>query len=158
MSCLLAFLIPEHWSLVSAKNHGLMGCSFLCLVLLLGHLLSEFAEESLRLQEILCCPSLTTTAMLLVPNHECTIKIHRIISARLLFEQLVSFWNSPPIGNLFALVVSDRSKKIVCEWRVSSRGVTIYYLKREKHTCSTWSWHWKKNEQVKVVDLMSIQI
>ena len=65
MSCLFAFLIPEHWSLVSAKNHGLMGCSFLCLVLLLGHLLSEFAEESLRLQEILCCPSLTTTAMLL---------------------------------------------------------------------------------------------
>ena len=58
MSCLFAFLIPEHWSLVSAENHGLMGCSFLCLVLLLGHLLSEFAEESLRLQEILCCPSL----------------------------------------------------------------------------------------------------
>ena len=35
-----------------------MCCSFLFLVLLLGHLLSEFAEESLRLQEILCCPSL----------------------------------------------------------------------------------------------------
>ena len=53
MSC--ASLIPEHWFLLSAKT---MCCSFLCLVLLLAQLPTEFTVEILSLTARLCCPSL----------------------------------------------------------------------------------------------------